>query len=44
MGEQEWVHSRGWVIQRVFAQDVYHCAELNEAFGFASLPQVNLWS
>jgi len=42
-GEQEWVHSRGWVIQRVFAHDVYHCAELNEALGLAGLPQIKLW-
>lgn len=26
-----WVHARGAVIQRVFAHDVYHIAELNEA-------------
>jgi len=42
-GTQEWVHTRGWVIQRVFAHDVYHCAELNEMLGAAGLPQVNLW-
>jgi hypothetical protein len=37
------VHSRGWVIQRVFAHDVYHCSELNETLGRAGLPQVDLW-
>lgn len=37
------VHSRGWVIQRVFMHDVYHVAELNEALGIAGLPQVELW-
>ena len=42
-GDQEWVYSRGSVIQRVFAHDVYHCAELNETLGIASLPQINLW-
>ena len=31
-GTEERVHLRGWVIQRVFAHDVYHCAELNETF------------
>ena len=41
---EDWVHPRGWVIQRVFAHDVYHCAELNEALGFAGLPQIDLWS
>ncbi len=37
------VHTRGWVIQRVFSHDVYHCAELNEALGIAGLPQIDLW-
>jgi uncharacterized damage-inducible protein DinB len=36
-------HTRGWVLQRVFSHDVYHCAELNEALGAAGLPQVDLW-
>lgn len=36
-------HSRGWIIQRVFIHDVYHCAELNEALGIAGLPQVDVW-
>lgn len=43
-GNEEWVHTRGWVIQRVFAHDVSHCAELNEALGRAGLPQIDLWS
>ena len=38
-----WVHTRGSVIQRVFAHDVYHSAELNEALGRAGLPQIDLW-
>jgi hypothetical protein len=42
-GDEEWVHTRGSVIQRVFAHDVYHCAELNEALGLAGLPQIDLW-
>ena len=40
---EDWVDSRGSAIQRVFAHDVYHCAELNEAFGIAGLPQIDLW-
>ncbi|MGZ5294839.1 MAG: DinB family protein [Actinomycetota bacterium] len=40
---EEWVHTRGWVIQRVFSHDVYHCAELNEAFAASRLPQIDLW-
>jgi uncharacterized damage-inducible protein DinB len=42
--DETWVHRRGAVIQRVFAHDVYHCAELNEALGNAGLPQIDLWS
>jgi hypothetical protein len=30
-------------IQRVFAHDISHIAELNEALGIAGLPQVDLW-
>jgi hypothetical protein len=36
-------HTRGWVIQRVFSHDVYHCAELNETLSAAGLPQIDLW-
>lgn len=42
-GDEEWVHTRGWVLQRVYSHDVWHCAELNEALGRAGLPQLNLW-
>ncbi len=41
---EERVHSRGWVRQRVFAHDVYHCAEVNETLGTAGFPQIDLWS
>jgi hypothetical protein len=41
--DSTWVHARGWVIQRVFAHDVWHCAELNEALGIAGLPQIDPW-
>lgn len=37
-------HTRGWVIQRVFSHDVYHCAELNETLSAAGLGQIDLWS
>jgi len=40
---EDWVHARGWVLERVFSHDVYHCAELNEALGIAGLPQIDLW-
>ena len=40
---EDWVHTRGWVIQRVFSHDVAHCAELNETLGNAGLAQIDLW-
>lgn len=43
-GDEEWVHTRGWVIQRVFSHDVWHAAELNEALTVAGLPQLDLWA
>jgi len=36
-------HARGWVIQRVFSHDVYHCAELNETLSASGLPLIDLW-
>ena len=42
--DESWVHARGAVIQRVFAHDVYHSAELNEALGRAGLSIVDFWS
>jgi len=38
------VHTRGAVLQRVFAYDVYHCAELNETLGKEGLGQLDLWA
>jgi uncharacterized damage-inducible protein DinB len=38
------VHTRGFVLERVFAHDVYHVAELNEALGRAGLPLVDLFA
>jgi hypothetical protein len=37
------VYTRGAVIQRVFAHDIYHCAEINEILGRAGLLQIQLW-
>ena len=41
--DASWVHTRGAVIQRVFAHDLSHIAELNETLGRAGLPQIDLW-
>ena len=41
--DDSWVHTRGWVIQRVFTHDVWHAAELNESLPIAGLPQIDLW-
>ena len=43
-GDEERVRPRGWVLERVFSHDVYHCAELNEALGISGLPQIDLWA
>lgn len=38
-----WRHTRGWVLQRVFAHDVAHVAEVNEILGGAGVPGIDLW-
>jgi DinB superfamily len=43
MGREEWVHTRGSVLQRVFSHDVYHVGELSQTLGVAGLPQIDLW-
>jgi hypothetical protein len=40
---EEWVHTRGSVIQRLFSHDAYHCGELSQTLGIAGLPQIDLW-
>lgn len=35
--------TRGWALQRVFAHDLWHIAELNEALTRAGLPAIDLW-
>ena len=42
-GAEEWAYTCGAVIQRVFAHDISHIAELNEQLSRAGLPQVELW-
>lgn len=42
-GDDEMAYTRGSVIQRVFAHDVWHCAELNEALVTAELPRIDFW-
>ena len=37
------VHTRGFVIQRVFSHDVSHVSELNDALAAAGLAQVDIW-
>jgi uncharacterized damage-inducible protein DinB len=41
--DESWVHRRGAVIQRVFAHDVYHVAEVNDALSTTGLPLIDLW-
>lgn len=42
-GDDEWVYTRGSVIQRVFAHDVYHSAELNEMLATTRVPLIDFW-
>jgi hypothetical protein len=42
-GDAVWVYTRGSVIQRVFAHDIYHAAELNETLARNGLPLVDFW-
>jgi uncharacterized damage-inducible protein DinB len=48
LSRPEWddrrAHTRGWVIQRVFSHDVYHCAEVNDVLSGAGLAQIDLWA
>jgi hypothetical protein len=39
----DWVHSRGSVIQRVFAHDIYHMSEVSQLLGLQGLPPLDLW-
>jgi hypothetical protein len=41
--DESWVHTRGAIVQRVFAHDVSHVTELNETLGRAGLQQIDLW-
>jgi hypothetical protein len=41
--DDTWVHTRGSVIQRVLAHDLYHFSEASLAFGAAGVPAVDLW-
>jgi hypothetical protein len=40
----DWVHTRGEIVQRVLMHDATHIAELNEAFTAVGLPLIDPWS
>ena len=42
-GDEQQVHSRGSVIQRLFSHEAYHCGELSQTLGIHRLPQIDLW-
>ena len=42
-GDEKVSFRRGFHLQSSLAHDVYHIAELNEAFSTAGLPLINLW-
>jgi uncharacterized damage-inducible protein DinB len=39
----DWVHTRGAVLQRIFSHDAWHAADVSAALATAGLPQVDLW-
>ena len=41
---EEWAQTRGWVLQRVFAHDIAHIAEINETLWRAGLAQIAMWA
>ncbi len=41
--DDSWVHTRGSVIQRVLAHDIYHFSEASVALGAAGVPAFDLW-
>jgi len=42
-GEDRRVRTRGFAIGRLFAHDISHITELNDAFTAAGLPLIDLW-
>jgi hypothetical protein len=38
-----WAYTRGSILQRAFAHDVYHVAEVNEVLTALGIPVVDLW-
>jgi uncharacterized damage-inducible protein DinB len=42
--EDSGTRTRGAVLERVFAHDVYHAAELNETLGRIGSPLIDLWA
>lgn len=39
----DWVHTRGWVLQRVFAHDVYHMGQVAQTQGLHGMVKVDIW-
>jgi hypothetical protein len=42
-GDEDVIHSRGWILSGSLAHDAYHCAELNETLSARGLPMIELW-
>jgi len=41
--DADWVHTRGFVIDRVHSHDLWHAAEANEILTAAGLPPIDPW-
>jgi hypothetical protein len=41
--DDSWVRTRGELVQRTYAHDVWHCAELNDTLSRNGLPLIDIW-
>lgn len=41
---EDWVHTRGSVIQRVHTHDAWHAGQVSLTLGMAGLPRLDVWS
>lgn len=41
---EDWVHTRGSVIQRVYMHDAWHAGQVSLTLGMAGLPRLDVWN
>jgi hypothetical protein len=42
-GADPWIHTRGWVLERVFSHDVWHMSEINESLVRQGIEPMEPW-